>query len=324
LTKPDPTKSLATPERSDWFAGLDPTELALRTETSLSMWINALRLHQWIKNLLIFVPLILERRFDLVDCRNTVAGFIIFGLVASATYLINDLKDLESDRDHRTKRLRPLASGRIPVKTAIALAAILLTGGLASAFWLVPDFGFTLLAYVAITFAYSFKLKSEPLFDVFTIGLLFTLRLLAGMILLDDPISLWLSGFAFMFFMSLAMAKRHSELTASIHATGTTPKGRGYEPEDTGLTRAFGIGSALIAFLIMVLYFQFRAMATGLYDNIEILYILPLAQFAWTLRIWLKAHRGLLQDDPIIFALKDRISWCFALFIAAAWAIAAK
>jgi len=290
----------------------------------IRLWSRALRLHQWVKNVLLFVPLVIAREFDGVDARDVSLGFLIFGVVASGTYLVNDLNDLAADRAHPTKRYRAIASGRIGRTTATVVSAILITGGLAASFWLMPAFGVCAVAYVALTLAYSLKLKSEPLFDVFTIGVLFLMRLVAGMLLIDNPISLWLSAFAFTLFMSLAMAKRHSELTVALRESGRMPKGRGYQPEDTELTRTFGIGSALIAFLIMVLYFQFQALSTGLYDDIQWLYVIPVAVFAWTLRIWLKAHRGLLRDDPIVFALKDRTSWFYAALIGAVWLIAAK
>src|SRR3546814_11552381 len=118
------------------------------------------------------------------------------------------------------------------------------------------------------------------------------------------------------------MAKRQVELTTFLRASGSTAVGRGYEEEDICLTRAFGVGSALIAFLIMLLYFQFQALASGFYDAVELLYVVPVAVFAWPLRIWLKPNRGLLMDDPLTFALRDRISWSFAIFTFLAWLVA--
>src|SRR3546814_10678342 len=130
------------------------------------------------------------------------------------------------------------------------------------------------------------------MFDVFTIGVLFVARLVAGMVLIDNQISLWLSGFAFTLFMSLAMAKRHSELTTFLRSSGSKPVGSGYEAEDIGLTRAFGVGSALIAFLIMLLYLPFKALASGLYDSLDLLYVVPVAWFAWNTRLWPQPNTG--------------------------------
>jgi 4-hydroxybenzoate polyprenyltransferase len=288
------------------------------------LWVGALRLHQWVKNLLIVIPLMLAHEFKPEQCFHVALGFLIFGVVASGTYLMNDLNDLRSDRAHPVKRHRALASGAIRPWKAGVVASVLMVSGVTVSFLLDREFGFTTLAYVAITAAYSYRLKCEPMFDVFTIGVLFVLRLVAGMVLIDNQISLWLSGFAFTLFMSLAMAKRHSELVNFLRSSGGTPVGRGYEVEDIGLTRSFGVGNALIAFLIMLLYFQFQALVSGLYDVVELLYVVPVAVFAWTLRIWLKANRGQLQDDPITFALKDRISWAYATFTVAAWAVAIK
>jgi len=287
-------------------------------------WVSALRLHQWVKNLLLVVPILLNHEFTLRNCVEVGVGFVIFGIVASGTYLVNDLNDLEADRAHPVKHGRALASSRIGVRTAIAVAVAIVAFGVVASFLLNTKFGFTTLAYVGITGAYSFKFKNEPMFDVFIIGVLFVLRVIAGMVLINDPISLWLTGFTFTFFMSLAMAKRHSELVIFRRSRAGTPVGRGYVAEDIGLTRAFGVGSALIAFLIMLLYFQFRAMETGLYDTVELLYVVPVAVFAWNLRIWLLASRGLLRYDPIVFALRDRVSLGYAAFIILAWAIAIK
>ncbi len=291
-------------------------------KSSLRLWVAALRLHQWTKNLLIFFPLILAQKFDSSDAYQVMLGFLFFSMVASATYLMNDLCDRNADRAHPTKRHRAIASGRISAPAAAAVALALLIIGTAGAGWLMPKFLMLVLCYIGLTLAYSFWLKREPMFDVFTIGILFVVRLVAGMIIIHNSISLWLSGFAFTFFMSLAMAKRHSELTEASRISGRAPKGRGYECDDRELTRAFGVGCALIAFLIMLLYFQFRAMATGLYDDVEILYLAPVVVFAWTLRVWLKAHRGLLRDDPVIFALRDRVSWAYGAVILMIWLIA--
>lgn len=286
------------------------------------LWMRALRIHQWTKNGLIFLPLILAQEFRPYEVYPVALGFLFFSMVASATYLLNDVHDRASDRAHPRKKNRAIASGRISVSTAVTVSAFLLIGGIAGSAWLMTNFLLLVLSYIGLTLAYSLWLKREPMFDVFTIGTLFVIRLVAGMILIHNSISLWLSAYAFTFFMSLAMAKRHSELTAAARLGSLAPMGRGYECDDRELTRAFGVASAMTAFLIMVLYFQFRAMATGLYDDVEVLYLAPVVVFAWTLRVWLKAHRGLLKDDPVIFALKDRVSWGYGAAIVVIWLIA--
>lgn len=303
---------------------LSLADQASRRRPAIKVWASALRIHQWSKNFLFFVSLILGQEFNWSDFVHVSIGVVIFSLMTSATYLFNDVRDVVSDRSHPTKRRRPLAANEIHVGTALGVGILLLLASQIAAFVLMPNFGIAMLGYVLLTLAYSLWLKREPMFDVFTIGVLFTIRLVAGMILLSGPISLWLSTFSFTFFMSLAMAKRHSELTLALRTVGVLPKGRGYQSDDLELTRTFGIGCALIAFLIMVLYFQFHALATGLYDDVEILYFLPVAVFAWSLRIWMKAHRGVLMDDPVIFALKDRVSWAYGACVAIAWLIAIK
>jgi 4-hydroxybenzoate polyprenyltransferase len=297
-------------------------EPVVDSRTTFGLWVRALRIHQWSKNGLLFLPMVLAQQHRFDEVYPVVLGFLFFSLIASATYIINDLSDLAADRAHPTKRYRPIASGRLSIPAVATVGVLLLVAGLAGAAWLMTPFLMVALAYLGLTLAYSFWLKREPMFDVFTIGVLFTIRLVGGMVLVHNSISLWLSAFAFTFFMSLAMAKRHSELAEAARNGDDPPRGRGYDCDDRELTRSFGVGSALIAFVIMVLYFQFRALATGLYDDIEILYLVPVVVLAWTLRVWLKAHRGLLRHDPVTFALKDRVSWAYGVVVAIIWLIA--
>lgn len=272
-------------------------------------WVKQLRLHQWAKNILIFIPLFLAHSANDVNAIvKTVLAFVAFGLIASATYIINDLADLEADRRHKTKRNRPLASGSISTFQGIIGALILfLIGGAIS---LKLSFGLTycILIYVVITLCYSFKLKRIPMLDVSIIGTLFTLRIIMGSELNDLPLSPWLSSFSALLFFSLALAKRHVEILKSDQTVTNKIGGRGYTHQDWPLTLAFGVSSAICSILIMLLFLTQEAMVQINYSSPEWLLLEPICVFLWVMRIWFLSHRKVLTDDPVIFAIKDRIS----------------
>jgi 4-hydroxybenzoate polyprenyltransferase len=242
--------------------------------------------------------------------------------VASATYLLNDLRDLAADRVHRSKRYRPLAAGTIPIRSAVTVAVGLMLGGLAAAFALDSRFGWITFAYAAISLLYTCRLKAEPLIDVLTIGGLFTIRVLAGMILFATPISLWLSTFTFVLFTSLALAKRTAELARDHHDGRSSVVGRGYLAADTQITTPLGVATGVAAIIVMVLYMELEARKTGLYMAVEPLFLIPIVLSAWLLRVWMRAHRGVLQDDPVVFALKDVTSWMEAAAVVLLWWLA--
>ena len=311
------SRSLAARTRR---SGLE-TRVLPRAKPSLRQWVKALRLHQWSKNLLVFVPLVLSHEYLVSELAVRVAAaWLLFGLTASATYLINDLCDLAADRAHPTKRFRALAAGLIPISTAVPLAFTLLATGLAGTFALHPGFGLTVAAYVALTLLYSFKLKNQPMIDVATIAALFALRITAGMVSIAHPISHWLVTFTAVLFLSLALAKRTTELVQASRNLRPV-KGRGYLPGDEVLTLALGIASGIVSVVVMVLYMSIEAMPTGLYVNRAPLMLIPAILGLWLMRIWLLAHRGTLNDDPVFFALRDRVSWLHAGAVGALWAV---
>lgn len=282
-------------------------------------WAKALRLHQWSKNIMLFVPLLLGQAFhDPAVVARVFCGFIAFGLVASATYLFNDMNDLAADRTHPAKRYRALASGRLSLLKGTAIGAVMLIAGMAGAVFLSPGFALVLLCYLAVTLAYSLWLKAQPLLDVMVIGGLFTLRVQAGVELAEQPQSLWLTSFAMILFGSLALAKRHAELIRAA-ADGRTVAGRGYLASDTPLTVSLGIATAAMSVLVMLFYMQFDVAGKGLYDHPQRLFFVPLVLGSWLIRIWVKAHRGALHDDPVVFALKDRASWLHGAMIGVCW-----
>lgn len=285
-------------------------------------WVRALRIHQWSKNALLFVPLLLAQQFMDANAGLEVLGaFLAFGCTASATYVLNDMSDLAADRAHPTKRRRPLASGLIGLPEAGAVAALLLTGGLSAAFLLDREFGLACLGYTAVTLLYSFKLKRVALFDVLVIGGLFGLRITAGMLILDQPLSMWLISFTAVLFTALAMVKRHSELIEAA-GSGRGISGRDYLVSDAPLTAAVGVSASTASTLVMLLYMELEAVQTGLYREVGYLFLMPAVLASWLLRLWSRAHRGRLHDDPVIFALKDKVSWVHAGAVVLLWALA--
>jgi len=302
--------------------GLSRIDTIARPTPGLADWLKALRVHQWSKNVIVLVPLLLSQQFrDPAMLARAFVGLMLFNLVASSTYLLNDLSDLAADRVHRSKRWRPLAAGTIPIGSAVPVAVGLLLGGLAAAFAIDSRIGVITVGYAAISLLYTFRLKAEPLIDVLTIGGLFTIRVLAGMILFATPISLWLSTFTFMLFTSLALAKRTAEL-ARAHGEGHSVVGRGYLAGDTQITTPLGVATGVAAIVVMVLYMELEARKTGLYTAVEPLFLIPVVLSAWLLRVWMRAHRGELQDDPVVFALKDTASWIHAAVIVLMWWLA--
>lgn len=280
-----------------------------RPAGGLKAWLKAFRIHQWSKNVLMFAPLILAHAYaDREAVVSTVLGFLILGLVASGTYLVNDLSDLSSDRRHRTKKGRPLAAGKISIATVLIVAPMMIVSGLLLALFLAPIFALSLAAYVATTLSYSLVLKQVALLDVFILATLYALRLVMGAAAAGVVHSLWLLTFAMFFFFSLSLAKRHVEVAAAKTEPGKRIRGRGYFPEDWPLTLGLGVSAAAGSILILVLYLVDFGWDSGVYNSPSYLGGLPVVIAFWTARIWLLAHRGQLHDDPVAFAMKDRLS----------------
>jgi 4-hydroxybenzoate polyprenyltransferase/phosphoserine phosphatase len=293
----------------------------------LSDWIGSLRLHQWSKNLLLLVPLLLSDRLgDLDIVLRCLAGVVVLGCVASGTYILNDLSDLESDRRHATKRRRAFAAGRLSPVAGLAVAAALVLGGLLAALALGGSFALGALAYVATSLAYSMALKRVPLLDALTIAGLFALRLVLGVELADVPHSPWLLSFAAFFFFSLALAKRHAEVAQAADggaASAAALARRGYQPEDWPLTLAFGVAAGVASLVIMILFVANDIASLRHYTAPSWLYVAPASVAVWLSRIWLLAQRRRLHDDPVVFALRDPASWAVGAVAAASVAMAA-
>jgi 4-hydroxybenzoate polyprenyltransferase len=286
------------------------------------VWGRALRMHQSAKNVLIFVPLLLAHEwsnFRLVG--ETIAGFLLLLVVTSSSYLVNDLADLESDRRHATKRHRPIASGVLPLAHAAVFPALMVPAALVLAFLLNLWFGAALLAYLALTTAYSFGLKRVPVFDVFVVAVLFTSRLAMGAAFVGQVLPIWLITFAMFFFFSLAMAKRHTEVLRAGQHNGSL-KARGYEPDDWPLTLNLGVSSGLGSLIILVLYIFNGGFRSVGYSRPDFLWPVVLCVAVWIGRVWLLTHRGRMNDDPVVFALRDRPSWAVAALVVLCYALA--
>jgi len=289
----------------------------------LRAWRKALRPHQWAKNALIFVPVALAwNQISGLDALSAVLAMLLLCAIASLTYCVNDIADLAADRRHWSKRHRPFASGALPVRDGMIAAAfgiplLLVLGALIS-----PAVGISLLAYVVITLAYSFGLKRVAILDTFIIAALFTLRLIIGMEAAALPPSPWLLTFSMFFFFSLAIAKRHTEILRASERTTGKIGGRGYHVEDREVTLAFGIASAIASVLIVVNFLMEEVFSRDVYSSPDWLWAVPAVIFLWISRVWLLSHRGLMLDDPVIFALKDRISLGLGALVVAAFLLA--
>lgn len=269
--------------------------------------VRAVRVHQWAKNFLVLLPFILAHKWHLVPARSALIAFFCFSLCASGTYIVNDLLDIENDRHHPRKRFRPFAGGDLPVQAGVALSSLLLALSAACLFFLPPSFTLWLGVYFACTLAYSFKLKSMVLLDVIALSGLYTLRLLAGGAATFTPISHWLAGFSVFLFFSLAVVKRYAELHNTLEV-GTSPRtGRGYRLSDIDQMRSFGTASAFAAVVVFANYIS-GIDVTVLYRKPGMLWLIVPLLILWLCRIWLLASRGELNEDPVAFAITDRIS----------------
>lgn len=292
---------------------VDLQAVLLTKASPLRSLTKGLRIHQWAKNTLVFVPLVLGGRLaDPLAWMQTLGAFVALCLLASATYLLNDLWDLAEDRRHWSKRNRPLASGELSIASGVALMS---AGGLLAfllGFLLGPACVAMLVLYLALSLAYSFRLKREPILDVSALAMLFTLRLALGMVIIDVRFSPWLLVFSMFLFLSLSSAKRQTEIVRMVaHGHDKTP-GRGYRAADAPLLLALGVGTMMATVLIMVIYLVEDAFPAGFYSQPAFLWGFPAVIFLWMSRIWLLCHRGELHDDPVAFALRDRTSLCYA------------
>lgn len=285
--------------------------------------LRALRVHQWAKNLLLFVPLVAAHRvLEPSRVVQALLAFVSFSLCASSVYVVNDLVDLEADRRHPSKRQRPFASGELPVRAGLWLAPLLLGAGVAVALALLPlPFSALLGAYFATTLAYSLYLKQVPMLDVLVLAGLYTVRIFGGSLAVGVPTSDWLFTFSMFLFLSLALVKRLSELRRLRLSQQEAAPGRGYRTEDYELLGSLGVASGWLSVLVLALYITSREV-TVLYRHPERLWLLCPLMLYWLGRVWLLAHRGEVDEDPLVFALRDKVSYGAGLLAAAVVVVA--
>lgn len=289
-----------------------------RQAAGLEAWFGALRMHQWLKNLLVFVPLLAGHAlFDASALAASILAFLSYSLLASGTYVINDLCDLGVDRDHPSKRRRPLASGRLLPSDGIRLAGGLVALALLLGLFLPWSFCLVLALYFAATLSYSLRLKQAMLIDVVLLAGLYTLRILAGSAATGIPLSSWLLAFSMFLFFSLALVKRYSELFTSEMAGGKGLSGRGYRAEDVSTVVSLGAASGFVAVLVLVLYIN-SEVAAGSYSRPALLWIPCVGLLYWISRAWMVVARREMHDDPLIWAARDQLSrWTIVICVAA-------
>jgi 4-hydroxybenzoate polyprenyltransferase/phosphoserine phosphatase len=288
----------------------DMTALDTRNVSSRQLWLS-LRPHQWLKNILIFVPLITSHQFlrpDLV--LKAGVTFILFSLCASAQYILNDLVDVESDRRHSSKRHRPFASGDLPILSGLILSPVLLAVSIGIALFLSPMFAAALATYFLTSFLYSLDLKKRVPLDAFVLSGLYTFRIIVGHLVTAIPFSMWLLSFSFTLFLSLAFSKRSAELLR-LPGAQHTASGRGYRSEDVFQVNLFGVCSAFLSAVIFLLYLQ-SDNVRALYRQPQFLWFLAPAYLYWVTHLWLRASRGEVNEDPVVFVLKDSVTHAVA------------
>jgi 4-hydroxybenzoate polyprenyltransferase/phosphoserine phosphatase len=284
--------------------------------TSFLIWVNALRGHHWAKNLLLFLPLALSHNLAVGPILRTLIGFVLYGLCASGLYILNDLLDLHSDREHPWKKERPFAAGDISIPQGLLVSFILLSSALGLGFLLNAKFGYALLGYATLTMLYSLYLKKIALLDVFVLSSFYSFRILAGALNSATPLSQWFLAFSMFFFLSLAMAKRYSELLHAGDLVISGNSGRSYRGGDRELMLSLGVGSSFSAVVIFSLYVQSQDVRL-LYSSPEFLLLLCPIVLYWLSRNWLLAHRGELKEDPVMLAIRDPVSYGVAVASAA-------
>lgn len=274
----------------------------------LRVWIKACRIHQWLKNLLVFIPVLTAHLFfDISSLTASFIAFMAFSLCASGVYVLNDLLDLSADRQHLRKRKRPFASGQIPLLSGLVAAPLLTLAGFALAAACNLKFTLVLACYYILTLSYSLKLKRIVMIDVVLLASLYTIRIIGGAIAIGATLSFWLLAFSMFAFLSLALLKRYTELESALANGKKEAIGRGYGVTDLPLVQSLGAASGYIAVMVLALYIN-SPESLQLYGHPQLLWLLCPVFLYWMSRAWVIAHRGEMHDDPIVFAATDRTS----------------
>lgn len=279
----------------------------------MKAWLRALRPHQWVKNVLIVMPLLLAHELSWDKWQAVFLAFLAFCMAASGNYLINDVLDRENDARHPEKRHRPIASGVIGAGTAMIVGVLLILSAFLIAASLRLSLVLALLCYVLLALAYSLRLKKMALVDVFTLATLYTLRIIAGSVAAAVLLSPWLMAFSIFLFLSLGLVKRSSELgSMAASGTATDVPGRGYRVDDLPMLQVLGVAAGFAAVMVMSLYIT-DPNSIGMYSKSDWLWGIVGVLLFWISRVWLVTHRGGMHHDPIVFALRDVPSLCAGL-----------
>jgi 4-hydroxybenzoate polyprenyltransferase len=279
-------------------------------------WLKALRIHQWVKNALIFMPLLAAHQIGNAGMiLQAVIAVIAFGLCASSVYVLNDILDLADDRHHRLKRFRPFASGTLSITSGLVAFPVLLALSFALAMATLPPlFSAVLAAYYTLTLTYSMFLKRVMALDVIALAMLYTLRIFAGVAALGLTLTFWLLAFAMFLFLSLALAKRFAEVRDALERgrSGKT-RGRDYDTKDLDMISSLGAASGYQAVLVLALYIREQS-TVALYSSPEILWLACPVLLFWITRVWMLTHRGQMHEDPVVFAARDWVSQAAGVF----------
>ena len=284
-------------------------------------YVRALRPHQWVKNVLVFIPLVAAHETQTWLYAVTAAVFVALSACASGTYLLNDLLDLPYDRQHTSKRQRPMAAGKVSLLPMMSVGAVLVAGGLGLAFSLSLWVGLSVFGYLIVSLAYSLLIKRQVFLDVVTLALLYAVRVFVGAITASIPLSPWFLAFFLFVFLTLAVVKRQHELRALHQSGGTNAAGRAYAADDLGAMTALAAGSGFAAVVVFALYIQNSAAHTLYSRPVSLWAICPLLLY-WLGRLTLLANRGAVADDPVMFTLRDRVSWLTGLGVLTVFAAA--
>ena len=283
-------------------------------KTNFRSYLKMMRIHQWVKNILILLPLLLSHSVADIDKIFLAGyGFILFSFAASGIYIFNDLIDLDNDRGHPKKSKRPLASGEAPVAHGFVVGLLLWTISLVISFIYFDLLFLLIIGYIVLNFIYSTVLKKLVLIDVVALAGFYTIRIIIGSVMTGINISFWLLTFSLFVFFSLALVKRYSEIAFHTDEKSEV-KGRGYHHEDELITTILGVASGLISVLVMALYIH-DPHTRQLYSNSNWLWLTIPVLLYWMSRLWLLAHRRQITDDPILFALKDVESYITAALL---------
>jgi 4-hydroxybenzoate polyprenyltransferase/phosphoserine phosphatase len=307
------------PSRSVRLAllAIDPSAAIIESPAGrLKHWVKLIRCHQWAKNGLVFVPLLTAQRFDVTSIGQATLAFFAFSLAASSIYILNDLIDLDSDRRHPTKRMRPLAASKVPIFDAVIASPVLMIAALVVASAVSPWFSAVLVGYAGLTTAYSLTLKRKLVVDVIVLATLYTIRIFGGAAAISVPVSEWLLGFSMFIFLALALIKRYVELITLREQHLPDPTTRNYRKTDLEIVGALAAASGFNAVTIFCLYISSDTVRHMYSRPFLLWFICPILMY-WLGRALIMAHRKVMDDDPLVFALKDRNSRvAFAMILA--------